>query len=231
MSQHIKRIAAPKTWPILRKIRKYVIKTSPGPHTKEESIPITIAIRDLLGYARTLKEVKLLLNKKQVLVDGRVIKDPKFPVGIFDVISFPKPNEHYRVLINTHNKIVLKKITPEEAKFKIVRIKVKKLVKGGKKQYGFNDGRTIVTDNDYKTSDSLLIELPTQKVIKHIPFAKGNYAFLTSGKHVGESGIIEDVVKERITTKVVIKTKTSRFETLKKYVMMVGLEKPEITIE
>ncbi len=229
MSHHIKRIPSPKTWSILRKEKKFIVKPAPGPHNLRESISLAVVIRDMLNYAKTLKEVRALLLNKKVMVDGRVIKDPKFPVGLFDIISFPNINESYRLLINTKNKLYLKKLQKEESNLKIVKITTKKLVKK-MKQYGFNDARTLLSKENYNTSDSLIIELPTQKIIKHIPFEIGNLAYLTAGTHVGEVGKIKKVIKERKNTEVIIEGKNGEFETLKKYVILIGKDKPEIKI-
>ncbi|MFC2143717.1 30S ribosomal protein S4e, partial [Candidatus Aenigmatarchaeota archaeon] len=36
----LKRLAAPRFWPIERKNKKYIISPKPGPFAKEDSIPL-----------------------------------------------------------------------------------------------------------------------------------------------------------------------------------------------
>ena len=229
MSHHLKRIAAPRTWTILRKAKKFIAKPLPGPHNQRESLPVLAIVRDLLGYAETSSEVRQLLLHKKVLVDGRFVRNVKFPVGLFDIISFPDADEYYRLFINTKNKLYLNKVSREELQLKLVKIMGKKLVKG-KRQYSFNDGRTMLSDENYNTSDSLLIKIPEQKVLKHLPFEVGNLVYLTAGNHVGEMGKLTDIVEERGHAQVIVEGKNGKFETLKKYAFVVGKDKPEIKI-
>ena len=70
----------------------------------------------------------------KVLVDGRPVKDRKYPVGFMDVISLPEIKENFRVLMDKRGKWVLVRISPEEAKFKLSRIENKTTVKGGRTQ-------------------------------------------------------------------------------------------------
>ena len=230
MSRHIKRIAAPKTWQLLRKAKKYVIKPLSSQRI-EHTIPIVLAIRDLLNYAKTASEVKKLLNEKQVMVDGKIVKDKKRGVALMDVVSFPKIKEHYRVLLNKQGKLYLKKITEQESKIKICKITAKKMIGKNKKQYTTHDGCTIITDKDYKVSDSLVIEIPEQKITKHISFDKNKIGYVILGKYAGQLGKIEEITQEMKRARVKISTKQGKIETLRKYVLIIGDEKPVISVE
>ena len=44
-------------------------------------------------------------------MDGRVRKDPKFPLGFMDVFSIPKIRKQYRVLIDVKGRFVLREIS------------------------------------------------------------------------------------------------------------------------
>ncbi len=231
MSRHIKRIPAPKSWPVLRKVRKFILKPMPGKHSADYALPIGVILRDMLKYVHNLKEAELVLRQKKVLVDGKPVREAKYNVGLFDVISLPEAKENYRILINSFGKLYLMKIDDKEAKEKIVRIESKRLAKGGKFQYGLSDGRNLLTDEKYNTYDSLLISLPDQKIIKLVPFTKGNLVYLISGNHVGTIGVLKEVKPEVRRTKVVISTDKGDIETLKKYVVMIGDKKPEIKVQ
>ncbi|MEM3973016.1 MAG: S4 domain-containing protein, partial [Ignisphaera sp.] len=88
-SKHLKRLAAPWFWPILRKEYKWVVKPSPGPHPIDRSLPLLVVIRDVLGLAETAREAKRIIFDGKVYIDGVVRKDYKFPVGVMDTISIP----------------------------------------------------------------------------------------------------------------------------------------------
>ena len=231
MSRHTKRIPAPRTWPIHRKANTFVLKPLPGKHSEDYALPIAVVLRDLLHYVDTVKEAEIVLRQKKVLVDGKPVREPKYNVGLLDIISIPSSDEHYLILINPHNKLSLKKINKSEAKTKIVRIVSKKLLSKDKYQYGTIDGRTIVSTDKYNTYDSLVLGLPDQKVIKVIPFTLGNIVYMMSGNHVGKYGVLKEIVKEKNTTKIIVESKDGAFETLKKYAIIIGEKKPEIAIE
>ena len=86
---HQKRLSAPKTYKIPRKVSKWVVKPSPGPHNKE-AIPLLVLVRDFLELADTGREARRIISSGEILVDGIVRKDYKFPVGLFDVVTIPK---------------------------------------------------------------------------------------------------------------------------------------------
>src|SRR3989338_7859124 len=157
----LKRLPSPKWWPIERKTKKYVISPKPGPHSSEKCIPLGLIIRDVLKHAETLKEVKTILNDNKVKVDGKIIRDYRFPVGLMDVVAVG--DENYRILINKKG-LYLKNISESESKIKLLVIKNKTALKKGKIQINFHDGTNKLVAGDdklskIKTGDSVLIDI------------------------------------------------------------------------
>ena len=52
----------------------------------------------MLKLVDNAREAKRILYEGKVLVDGKIKKDYKLPVGIFDIISVPLLNQQYRML-------------------------------------------------------------------------------------------------------------------------------------
>src|SRR3989338_4664319 len=102
VKNHLKRLKMPRTWPIPRKTNTWITRQNSGPHRIENSMPVNVVLRDLLGYARTTKEAKKILNDKEVLINKIARKDHRFPVGIFDIIEIPK-NKENKIQINLHD--------------------------------------------------------------------------------------------------------------------------------
>ena len=242
--RQLKRIAAPKLFPTPRKIkRRFVIKPMPGPHPAERYIPLGIIIRDILGYARTLREIRKIVHAGYVKVDGKVIRDYKFPVGIMDVIELTLTEEIYRIL-PFKRRLVLHKITPEEAKFKIARIIGKRYVKNGNIQLNLEGGRNILfkVNNDeerrkilqtYFVGDSLMISIPEQKILKHFKLAENKYAIIVAGRHMGVHGTIKEINKTygpRASTVTIVTPSEEEFITALEYILLIGDERPEITL-
>jgi small subunit ribosomal protein S4e len=228
MSSHLKRYIAPNSWKIKRKKFKYISKSKPGPHNAKRSQPLNVLLRDTLKIAMTNREVKYMLENKEVLVDGKRRKEKRFPVGLFDVISFPEMGEHLRIYLDKKGKLSTVKIPENECKSKICRIIGKKALKG-KIQLSLHDGRNILTDQkDLFVGDCVLITFDKKDSIKSkVPLEKGSAIFLVGGKHIGQIGIVEDIIVNRILYK---SENGDIVETLKKYAFAVGKGKPAIKL-
>ncbi|MBA3064807.1 30S ribosomal protein S4e [Candidatus Woesearchaeota archaeon] len=226
--KHLKRLVAPKSWKIKRKGITFVTRPNPGMHSKKNSISINVVLRDMLNYAKTTRDVKVILSKGDILVDGKQIKDHRFSVGVMDLIEIPKIKESFRVLLNKKGNISLVKLKPDEAKIKLCKVVGKSVIKKGKIQLNLNDGKNMIIDkNNYNTGDTLVIEVPEQKIKEHLKFEKGVCVYLSGGKHKGESGIIDEV-KDRL---IKVKPESGEsFETSKKFAFVIGKENPIITL-
>ena len=229
---HLKRLAAPKFWPIPKKKYTWSFAPSPGPHKKEECIPLAIIVRDILGLAETGKEAKKIIKAREILVDGRVRVDHRYPVGLLDVISIPRINKHYRV-VPYKNGLRLIEIDEKEAKKKILKIVGKRNVKGGKFQLNMNDGKNIlVNENKYKTNASLLVELPSLKILDYVEMDVGNLVLITSGQNSGKIGKIVEVKegKFNVKPKLACEIENKKVEVLKEHSIVIGREEPLIKV-
>jgi len=227
----LKRLKAPKFWKVRKKKFKWVIRSKPGPHKTLESIPLLIIIRNILKLADTGKEAKKIITSGEILVDRKKRKDPKFSVGLMDTVSVPKIDKNYRV-IPSHKGLDLIEITKKEASMKICRINNKSLVKGNKLQLNLHDGRSILTKNGYKTGDSVLIELPSQKILEQIKLERGFIGLIIKGKNMGKMVKIKDVViiKGREPNKVICEFERKTMEVIMNYIIVVGKDRPLVKL-
>jgi small subunit ribosomal protein S4e len=227
-SNHLKRVAAPRTWPIARKTSKWVVKPTPGAHSEERGMPLVVVLRDLLKVADRSKEIKQILQEGKVLVDGRIRKDHRFIVGMFDTVSIPAINASYRVMIGDNGKFRL--IPIKDASVKLCKIVNKTTVPGGKIQLNLHDGTTMLSSNDYKTKDSIVIRVPDRKIDQHLAYAVGSTVFVADGKHAGEIGRIKEirVLRSSAPNTVVITSEKGDFETIEPYVFVIGKDAPAV---
>ncbi|MGF3554135.1 MAG: 30S ribosomal protein S4e [Thermoplasmatota archaeon] len=232
MKKHLKRLKAPMVLSIKRKVKKWTIKSSPGPHPLDKSIALGNIIRDYLNLADNLKETKRILTKGEVLVDGVVRKDHKFPCGLMDVISIPSIKKDFRILFNKRGKLTLVPITAKDADWKLCRIENKKILKGKKIQLNLHDGRNkIVEKNEYFTGDVLKLSFKDQKIEDIYKFQKGTISLITGGSHIGEIAEIEELEIVPSTKPNLVKMKgATAFSTLQKYVFPIGKTKPVIEL-
>lgn len=230
MSRHMKRLTAPRSWPIPRKTKHWIVHPSPGPHSVEMSLPVLVVVRDMLHLCDTAVEARHILSAGDVLIDGRIVKDRKFPVGLMDIVSIPKLNQHYRMLLNQRGKFELVKIPQGKEQWKLCRIEGKTTVRNAKTQIGLHDGRSILVDSDkYKTGDVLKIEVPTQKILDTYRLTKGSTAIIISGAHAGKMAIIEDYIVTRTPGPNIVKFKDGT-STVNENVFVVGSKTPEIEL-
>lgn len=223
MRRHLKRLGMPKSWPTKRKGIKFVVKPRPGPHKQSNCIPVNILLKDILKIAKKQKEVKKVLNTNSFLVDNKIRKDIRFPLGIMDTISID--NKDYRLIINKKGKFDLLTITKEKASEKISKIIGKKILKQKKIQINLYDGKNLIVDKKlYKTGDSVIVL--KNKIKKHLKFEKGAIIYLIGGKHIGEIGKLEDVKKFKAATKdiIVINVGKTKIETSKDYAFVIENE-------
>ena len=226
---HLKRIAMPTTWNAKEKKKLvWVARPNPGAHSLREGMPLILVLRDLLKYSNTARETKHILNNKQILIDGIKRKDHRFNVGFMDVVSIPELKEEYRIILDKNGRLNLSKIDEKESKIKICKIKGKGLSKG-KMELRLSDGRTMLLDkkDNFKTGDSIVIGIPEQKIISHLPIEKGSFIIMIDGKKIGSTGIIEGIKGNFVS----IKSKEGIFETLKKNCFVLGKQKSELKIE
>ncbi|MFH1240520.1 MAG: 30S ribosomal protein S4e [Candidatus Diapherotrites archaeon] len=229
-----KRISTDKVRNIKKKEKTWTIKAEPGPHKKSTSVPLGFILRDLLEVAQNLREVKQILNSKSVKVDGTLRTSYRFPVGLFDVVSFNKDKKGYRLVYDFKGRLMVKEIEGKELNKKICKITNKKTGKTGITELVTNDGRIFKEKNaKYKVGDSLEIELPGQKISKSLEFAKGNTAYVSGGTHISAMGKITEIVAGTMKRKTLVTLKTAdkeEFSTTENNIIVIGKEKGEIDI-
>ncbi len=234
--RHLRRSSSPEFWPILRKEYVWTVNPSPGPHSKDRCIPIGIIIRDLLGYARTMREARRVLGEGKVKVDGRIVRDYKFPVGLMDVVEIVPSGETYRVVPHPVKHMVLHPIPKDEASFKLLRIEGKTIVKGRAVQLHFHDGRNHLlkdpSEDVFKTYDVVKMTIPKQEIIDHIKFEEGVLAVVIAGRNIGKVGRVVDVKKVFKTANALVTMESDgeSFRTILDYVFVIGMEEPLITL-
>lgn len=224
MSRHLKSVNAPKSWNIFRKVTKYMLRPLPGAHPLAQAMPVGLVIRTL-QLAQTRREINVIINNRVVSVDGKVVTDQHANTGFLDVIHV-KPSTTVRCVLDEKGRMMYKPIKEAEANKKLCRITGKRTTKGGKIQVTLQDGRNVLGDKTYNVGDSLLIEIPSQKIVQHYALAPGNIAFLTEGKHTGKTGTIDKIEGDRIWCTI----GKEKVETRKQFALVAGKDKPAITL-
>ncbi|KDQ11930.1 hypothetical protein BOTBODRAFT_34997 [Botryobasidium botryosum FD-172 SS1] len=176
----------------------YAPRPSPGPHKLRESLPLTIFLRNRLKYALTGREVTAIVAQRLIKVDGKVRTDATYPAGFMDVISIEKSGEHFRLLYDVKGRFTIHRITPEEATYKLLKVKRVALGAKGVPYIVTHDGRTIrYPDPLIRVNDTVKFDLENNKISDFVKFDTGNIVIVTGGRNMGRAGVI--VHRERHT--------------------------------
>lgn len=232
-----KRISAPKAYHIPRKPRhgRFVTRTGPGPHPRRLSYdPITL-LRDVLKLVGDGAEARYVMKRGNLIVDGVVRRDVRFPIGLMDVVEIQAEDLVYRMVPKGRLPIHPVQISDREKDLKLIRIKGKTTVKRGLTQLVGHDGRSFLVEDPhkYKVGDSLLIRVPGSEILDHIPLEEGSSVLIIGGSRVSYMGKVVEVLPGSFNVKPSIRIEMEGEEEVivpRDLVMPVGKPEPPITV-
>ncbi len=218
--RHVKSLAAPKFAAVHRKEFDYMRKPSAGRHSLEKSIALSYAIKGI-GHVSTTAAADHAIKHGSVYVNGTVVREPKYPVGLSDVISVGEEKASKRLGIDRLGKVTYEEVAAKEAAdtntYKVVG---KYKAKDGKLMLRLHDGRNVVAEAN--TNDSIILK--SGKVEKVLKLENGARCFVIDGVHVGTYGSVSQLSKgdRKRDPSVVIKPEEGeKFETLIRNIMIV----------
>jgi small subunit ribosomal protein S4e len=242
MTNHQKRLAVPKSWPVERKEETYTTKAGAGPHG-EGGVPLLIVLRDVLGHVDSKKEARYALDQDSVLVNGTAVSDERVPIGMFDILAFREREEYYRVFPDEGGRLSLTPIDEDAAGSKLGKIVGKTQVPGGDTQLTLHDGQTLRVDDDaeYSTNDSIVVsnegseepgssddasgeEPRAGEIVAHFTYEEGALVTAVRGGHAGRIGTIDEiqVTPGSSDNNVLIDAEDGEdFETIEEYVVVI----------
>ena len=191
-ANHMSRLASPSKWKVMRKSIKWIAKTSPGPRGASEAVPLVVLLRDVEGIVENKRDLKVLINSKSILINGKRYNDTNFPIGLFDVISFPTIKKQYRAVLNEKGKLIAKEISEKESNLLLLQIRKKKIIRGGKLQMTLSNGWNILGKNKGSVSDSVLYDLSSNKIKEVITYKSGAKVYFVNGKRAGTVAKFKD---------------------------------------
>jgi small subunit ribosomal protein S4e len=170
--------------PIKRKGTKYLVR--PKTHVKN-SVPVAIAVREMLGLAQTSKEVKKMIHEKMIKINGKLVEDLHESIKLFNVLEAGK---EYRLSILPTGKFVLEPYSLKEGR--LCKVTGRSLVSGKKIQIHLHDGTNVIGKESINVNDSVYLDADT-KVKKHVALEKGSEVFIIKGRHEGHKGKVNGI--------------------------------------
>ncbi|HLC57102.1 MAG TPA: 30S ribosomal protein S4e [Candidatus Nanoarchaeia archaeon] len=224
MPQHLSRARTPNNWPIKRKATKWITRINPGAHPIASAINLNLLLKAFLKYATTSREVRSILNQKIILIDKKPRTNPKFSIGVMDLIEVTKTKEAYRLILDERGNFKLIPVKQESSSLKPCKIINKQVLHGNKTQLNLYDGRNILSeDKSLKVNDTIILDVTTNKIQGHLKFAKNSTIYLTAGKNAGTTGILKDIYAEKsmLKPRILLDTGKEKIETLKAYAFVI----------
>jgi len=227
----IKRLEGYRFYVTYPKKYKWIVRTDPGPHKASRSIPLLVLLRDILHLVETGAEGRKVIKAKEIIINNRPVKNPGFPVGIFDIIKIPKINKMYIML-----PVRKYKLRPFETDQEIYigRIDRKYTTKGGRILLGLHNGYVFILPyeegNKFKRLDGVIYE--GKEIKERIPFAEGSYGIVVDGTRCGIHGVITKIIPGTMTQRshTILKTKDGEITVLTDYVFPIGVGKPVVKL-
>ncbi len=220
-SRHIKRLNAPAYFGTERKAGKYVIKASPGRHTKDKSIALALFAKKAGLVARTGEAIKVIKGGA-LMVNGKRVSDPAYPVGLGDIVSAKDTGKEFVIGIDNYGKVSLQ--SAEKGAVPTYKVVRKYKTAKGSIMIGLHDGSIIKGTNDIKTNDSIKLSADGKGIGSILAFGEGKKCMIIDGVHVGSTGVIKKVNNGTMhsgKTVMVEDSEGNSFETLVRNIMVI----------
>lgn len=219
-NRHMNRFAASNYIKVERKLSKYVAKPNAGRFTEKNVISLVTLLKEKMKIAADTREARLLLKRGSVNINGKVIRDERYPVGFGDVISFAD-GESYRIDVAKHGFI-----NPVEydanGKTRLLKVIGKYVTEGNKIMIRLYDGTVVSAKNEIRVNDSVSVQDGAVKSV--IKFSKGAKCYVIKGKHASESGEIKSITEGTATRSPTVEIDSGKgtFQTLLDNIMVTG---------
>ena len=190
----VKRQLAPVFWDIHRKQGRFIVRTHPGTHAKKYAYSIGVILRDVLKVTKNMHEAKKIVNAGKVKIDNIIRYNVNFAVGLMDTIELVSSQQKvYRLVPSKSLLLSPIEISDDEKTLKLLKIKNKSIIKGNKIQYGFHDGKTVISEAIYSVGDTCLVKVPELEIIETLKLQSDCLAILTRGDNAGSIGKIQEI--------------------------------------
>lgn len=191
--RHLKRHSMPTSWPTHRKTHTFVTRPKPGSMKRKYVVPVVVFLRDVLKLIHTTKEAKFVVSKELVKINGKVVRDSKAPIGMFDIVEIAKVDKKCIFIFDTNGRVKVLDVKDNNLFTKVVG---KTLLKGGNVQINTLNGfNIIVTPKEaakIATNSTVVIDINTKKVSSNLPLEVNSEIYIVDGKYKGSFGIVKE---------------------------------------
>jgi small subunit ribosomal protein S4e len=228
----VKRQMAPSFWSIKRKEGRFILNTRAGAHSKKSAYPLGIILRDIMKVADTMYECEKIVKSGNIRIDGITVRNVAHAIGLMDIIELVPTAQSFRIVPKDSELLVPVDIPDNEKAVKLLKVTRKSTLNTSLYQYGFHDGKTFRSEQEFSVGDTCLVTLPNTSVVNHIKFEKGCTALITRGENAGRIGKVEDIREGvfSLPRRALLSFGDKTIELPVETVLAVGLERPMIKV-
>ena len=187
---HQSRLEAPIRLPIKRKGTKYLARALSH---NQSSVPVVIGLRDMLKLAKTSAEVKSMIHRKLIRINGSLISESNTSIKLFNILEADK---HYLLSLSPNGKFILEE--SKENKVRLCKVIGKTLIGKGKIQLNLHDGSNVISKDKIAIGDSVYLDMDG-KIVKHKALDKGAHVLVISGKYAGTNAKVDSLVEDKFS--------------------------------
>ncbi len=219
-SRHINRFAASRYLKVNRKVSKYIAKPTAGRYPLENSIALITLLREKLGIAANSAEARYIVKNGNVSINGKTIRNERYPVGFGDTLTLSKSGKSYKVDVAKKSIVSLQEIK-SETKERTLKVIGKYVGAKNTMMLRLYDGSVIKGKNDIKVNDSVVVNGNSIKSV--IKMQKGAKCYVVKGAHASENGKILEIISGTATRNPIVHVEgTTKFRTLLDNIMVTG---------
>ncbi len=219
--RHINRLAAPRYYKVSRKSSSYITKPNPGRFNSETSVSLITAMKEKLMLARTSREARSVITTGGVEINGKTVREEKYPVGFGDMIHFKSGNQTFNASVGRYGVIQFVEVK-EKSREQVSKVVGKYVASGKTQMVRLLDGRQVKAAPKVQVNDSVVLK--DGKITGVIKAQEGAKCMVLHGVHASENGVIKAIKKgsaQRDAT-VEVESKAGTFETLVDNIIVVG---------
>ena len=219
-SKHMKSLTTSRYYSVHKKERVYVAKPSAGRYTLDRSIPLSAFVVKA-GLSESNHEASRMIKRKELLVNGRAVREPTYPVGMSDVVESIPLKKSYEIGINERGQATIKD-SGKRGRERICKIVQKYKAGGNTIMIRLHDGTVLRSGKDTDTNDSVVID--NNEIKRVLKLGSGSRCFVVDGIHVGAAGTVKEMHPGTATSKAYVTVEQAQggsFDTLLKNIMVV----------
>lgn len=210
--RHVKSLSAPNFFGIERKAYAYVAKPSAGRHTGDRCITVNLLL-DRLNATKNRSESDRIIKERKVSVNGKRIRDPKYPIGFNDIVEI---EGFGRYIISVDKNAKAKPLEYKDGMPRVLKVVGKYKYKNGEIMLRLHDGTIVKGGGAARVNDSVTID--GKGITNIIKMREGAGCFVIDGVHIGTVGKIISIKEGSRTSSRAIEVESpemsERFETV-----------------